>query len=59
MKTYEDNGYRYWWDWTLKMWAIYSIDSNGNQVGNADYHGTKERLKTNYPQLQFIHKPNS
>jgi len=57
MKTYEDNGYRYWYDTKIKMWTIYPIDSKGNQSSKgAEYYGYKEQLLRNYPVLKFIAK---
>lgn len=53
MKTYQDNGYRYYYDTHIRMWTIYVIDQLNNQVGNADYHANKSRLIVNYPMLQF------
>lgn len=54
MKTYEDNGFRYFWDYHIKMWTIYPIDKDGNQISKgAEHYGYKEQLKRNYPQLIF------
>lgn len=51
MTTYQDSGYRYWYDRSLRMWTIYPIDESGNQLagkeGVADYHATRERLTIN------------
>lgn len=52
MTTYEDNGYRYFYDTHVRMWTIYKIDAEGNQLGYAEYH-TKRALKINYPNLSF------
>ena len=47
MKTYEQNGYRFFYDFHLRMWTIYKIDNNGNQLGSAEYY-SKDRLLLNY-----------
>ena len=54
MKTYEDNGYRYFYDFYIKSWTIYEIDLEGFQVGNADYFSNKKQLIISYPTLKFI-----
>lgn len=54
MKTYEDAGFRYYWDYHIKMWTIYPIDEHGNQLSRgSEYYGYKEQLLTNYPMLKF------
>lgn len=55
MKTYEDNGFRYFWDYHIKMWTIYPIDKEGNQTSKgAEHYGYKEQLLKNYPCLKFV-----
>lgn len=54
MKTYEWNGYRFYYDTSLKLWTIYQIDSRGNQISReADYYQTKQELLKYYPALKF------
>ena len=47
MKTYIKNGFKYFYDNSVRLWTIYKIDSEGNQVGDADYC-TKAGLKKLY-----------
>lgn len=54
MTTYQDNGLRYFYDVHVRMWTLYKIDNEGNQVGHAEYFGNKGQLKANYPYLKFI-----
>lgn len=54
MTTYEDNGFRYFWDTHIKMWTIYQIDSEGNQISRAaEHYGYREQLLLNHPGLKF------
>lgn len=53
MTTYQDNGLRYFYDVHVRMWTLYKIDSEGNQLGPAEYFGNKSQLKANYPNLTF------
>lgn len=53
MKTYEDSGFRYFYDYHIKLWTLLTIDSEGNQVGNVQYFVNKTQLILNYPQLSF------
>jgi hypothetical protein len=41
MKVTNFPGGRYWFDPSVKSWVIASVDAQGNQVGDADYVGTK------------------
>jgi len=52
MKTYEDNGHRYYYDRTLRFWVIYKIDSEGNQVDDSCYYNDKKQLKENHPEIK-------
>lgn len=40
-KTHPFPGGQYWWDRHTRSWVIQSLDAAGNQVGEADYVGTK------------------
>ncbi len=53
MKTYQENGKRYWFDWSIKSWTLINIDDKGNQIGNAEYYANKTQLIRNYPTLKF------
>lgn len=53
MKTYYDNGYRYFYDWHLQLWTIYKIDIEGNQFGDADYKNNRKDLIRFYPDFKF------
>ena len=53
MKTYEKNGYRWYWDFHLKLWTIYPIDSEGNQTAPAYYCRDKKALKKSFPELNI------
>jgi len=53
MKTYVDNGYKYWYDISLRFWVIYSVDGEMNQTDNADYYPNKQRMLMVYPFLKF------
>jgi len=55
MVTYEDNGYRYYWDTNIKLWTIYPIDAAGNQISKGcEYYGYRAQLIRNYPMIKFI-----
>lgn len=55
MTTYydKDSQLRYFYDPNFKLWIIYKIDEQGNQVTNADYAANKAQLKQQYPFLTF------
>lgn len=53
-KTYEHNGYRYYYDQSLRLWTIYKIDLIGNQISKeADYFVNKKELIIYHPTLKF------
>lgn len=54
MKTYEDNGYRYWYDFRIRSWTIHKVDSDGFQDGNASYFAIKKHMLISFPILKFI-----
>ena len=61
MKTYLHENTRYYWDFYLKFWVVYKVDTNGNQIdtdGNqideAEYYANKKQLLANYPNFKFI-----
>lgn len=56
MKTYEGFGYRWFYDYHLRIWTIYKIDEDGNQIGFAEYY-PKNRLLLNYPFTTKKHNP--
>lgn len=58
MVTYEDHGYRYWYDPSLRLWTITEIDEDGHQVGDADYQPNREKLTEIYPELDFTKTNN-
>lgn len=41
MKTYRKDNVEWWFDRSCFSWVVRSIDNEGNQLGNADYVGTK------------------
>ena len=51
MKTYEKDGLRYWWDFHIRFWTVTHIDTDGNQIGTAEYYANKTQLIINYPNL--------
>lgn len=53
MTTYEQDGYRYWYDTHIRMWTVLTIDENGDQVGHAEYFANRDQLKANYPEFNF------
>lgn len=54
MKTYQDNGFRYFYDASFRLWTIYEIDKEGNQVSKeAEHFGDKAQLLAVYPGLLF------
>jgi hypothetical protein len=55
MKTYKDNGYRYYYDWHLQMWVIYPVDDQGNQITDeeVDYQPNRVELVKYYPKFKF------
>jgi hypothetical protein len=53
MKTYQDHDYQYFYDSLIQLWTIYRIDSDGCQVGDADWCNNKKDLKKRYPELSF------
>jgi len=44
---------KYWWDHHLRMWTLVRIDTEGNQIGEAEYFGNRTQLLKNYPFLKF------
>lgn len=32
MKTYQKNGFEYFWDTNIRMWTVYPIDNEGNRI---------------------------
>jgi hypothetical protein len=60
MKTYKHENTRYYWDFYLKFWVVYKIDSDGNQIvdepftNEAEYYGNKAQLLAIYPNFKFI-----
>lgn len=57
MKTYRHQQYRYWYDPSVRSWTVVEIDSEGNQVGDADYCCNRESLLAVYPDFTFIPEP--
>ncbi len=53
MTTYQENGYRYFYDTHGKMWTVLKIDENGDQVGWAEYFNDRKQLLANYPNFKF------
>lgn len=54
MKTYQDNGYRYWYDPSLRSWTIIPVDGEGNQIGSAGYTGGGRKFfHKAFPMLKF------
>lgn len=47
------SSYLYYFDTSLRLWTIYPIDGQNNQIGDAEYTPTKEHLKEAFPQLKF------
>jgi hypothetical protein len=57
MKTYQDHGYMYWFDTSLKLWTICKVDTNGELTEDeASYENKKQDLQKRYPQLDFTVK---
>lgn len=54
MTSYKDNGYIYFYDTSLRLWTIFKVDAEGNQIGDADYPVRKADLKKQYPMLKFV-----
>ena len=61
MKTYRHKNTRYYWDFYLKLWVVYKVDADGNQIDTdgeqideAEYYGNKAQLLANYPTFKFI-----
>ena len=54
MKTYLHENTRYYWDFYLKFWVVYKVDTNGNQIDEAEYYANKKQLLANYPNFKFI-----
>jgi hypothetical protein len=48
MKTYynADRSARIFWDTNLRLWTMTSHDSEGNQIGSADYSNNRQRAFT-------------
>lgn len=42
MKTHVFPGGEYWYDRSCWSWVVRSVDEEGNQIGEADYVGTKK-----------------
>lgn len=54
MKTYIEFGHLYYYDTNIKLWTIYEIDKEGNQISReADHYQNREQLKKAYPFLTF------
>lgn len=54
MTTYQENGYRYFYDTHIKMWTVLKIDENGDQVGCAEYFNDRKQLLANYQIFKFV-----
>ena len=55
MTTYEEQGLRYFYDMHIRLWTIYNIDAEGNQISReAEYYYSKKHLLENYPILKFV-----
>jgi hypothetical protein len=59
MVTYRDwyNGklYQYFYDFndSIRLWTIYEIDKNGNQISETWYCANKMQLIYNFPAFKF------
>ena len=61
MKTYQDNGYQYFFDKSIKSWILYPVNENGNRIESNDDHDfleseyftNKNHMIKVYPQLTF------
>lgn len=54
MKTYQDNNYRYFYDTNIRLWTIYKVDEEGNQVENeAYYFQNKKQMRQMYSFIKY------
>lgn len=44
MKTYDnaDNSKRVWYDTHIRLWTLQTIDPEGNQTGECNYHSSRK-----------------
>ena len=54
MKTYRHENTRYYWDFYLKFWVVYELDTDGNSLDPVEYFANKAQLLANYPLFKFI-----
>ena len=58
MNTYRDNGFEYFYDTSLRLWTLYKVDDNGNQIGDAYYYNDQNQLFNHHPELNFTKNNN-